>query len=89
MKNNKKSVYISIYKSNLNTYHEYVNKLNFIYSSYKYYKSISYQDKTFESIVERHKERLDYYKLKLKQVVEILRLYKYKIRDADRNENKL
>jgi len=87
MKNNKKSVYVSIYRSNLIGYHKYIRDLKECYGNYKYFKGVSIRDKSFEYIVERHKERIDYYKLKVKHTVEILRIYKYKIRNVDRNEN--
>ena len=81
MKNNKKSIYVSIYRQNLKSLKEYQSTLNYIYGNIKYFKSLN----GFYEIVERFEVQIEFYKHRIKQVVDTIRIYKYKIRESDRN----
>lgn len=85
MNDNKKSVYVSIYKQNLNSLKEYQYTLKNAYNSYRYWKSLNKE--MFKENVERFEVQIEFYKHRIKQVVDTIKIYKYKIRDIDRNEN--
>lgn len=87
MNNNKKSIYVSIYNQNLKSLKEYQATLNYMYDNYKYFKVASIADKKLLSISERFEVQIEFYKHRIKQVVDTIKIYKYKIRNIDRDDN--
>ena len=83
MKNNKKSIYVSIYNQNIKSLKEYQSTLNYMYDNYKYFKSLN----GFHETVERFEAQIEYYKHRIKQVVDTIKIYKYKIRNIDKDGN--
>ena len=83
MKNNKKSIYFSIYKQNVKSLKEYEATLKDIYIRYKYWKSLDKE--MYKENVERFKLEIEFYKHRIKQVVDTIKIYKYKIRNIDRH----
>lgn len=83
----KKAILVSIYKQNVKSLKEYEATLKDIYISYKYWKNISITENKFIPTLSNFEVQIEFYKHRIKQVVDTIKIYKYKIRNIDRNDN--